>query len=67
MMQKKRLRLPCATICHLSATISHTAGGVCNTPRWQKLQIPELIGPRLRCCKAPALGAQPKPPEVGGK
>ena len=67
MIPKKRLGLPCASIRHLSATIRHTAGGVWNTPRWQKLRTPDATASRLRCGKAPALSAQPKPPEVGGK
>ena len=41
MIPKKRLGLPCASIRHLSATIRHTAGGVWNTPRWQKLRTPD--------------------------
>ncbi len=64
MMSKKRLRLSCAGIRHTSAIICHSAGGVCNTPRWRK---EEGSNTHTQYDKVPAPGAQIKLPEVGGK
>lgn len=54
----------CAGIRHTSAIICHSAGGVCNTPRWRK---EEGSNTHTQYDRVPAPGAQPKLPEVGGR